>query len=258
MASTTDVVVEAGEVAFSSPDAKEVILGDLAAATFPDGNEVGQEITFAGQTFRVVGRVKGETLYDRVAANVVLMPLEAAQEVFHQKGTISALLIAAPRLGDVGPLATTIRTMDPQLSVVTQEEMAKALDDALAGERSFFTVINYTAYIVAAVIVLIVMVMAVSERTREIGTMRALGASRRVVLATVVVEAAALGLLGGVIAIPATFVLDAIINYGLRQAANPLDLIQVVVTTTVLAGLFALLPAWRATRISPVEAIRHE
>ena len=206
----------------------------------------------------MVGRVGSETKFDRISANVVLMPLETAQSIFNQEGTISALLITASSLGDVGLVAGQIRESNPDLSVISQEEIANSLDDALAGQRQFFALINNTLYIVAAVIVLIVTVMAVSERTREIGTLRALGTSKRVVLPTVVLEATALGLIGGIVAVPVSFLLDLILDFGLTQVTRPTDLIQVVIFVAFLSAIASIFPAWRAMRISPVEALRYE
>ena len=253
-----EFVVEAGVAEFSGPEAQEVILGELAALAFPEAGDVGDELSLAGVPFKVVGKIGTEAGFDRIVSNAVVVPLKGAQSAFHQTGTVSALLITAPGLGEVGPLAERIREVRPLLSVITLEEMAESIDDALAGQRQFFAIINNTAYIVAATIVLIVMVMSVAERTREIGTMRALGASRGVVLSTVVLEAAALGLLGGVISLPAAYVLDKLLEYGLAEVANIVDLVRVVIVVSVLSAVFALLPAVRAMRISPVEALQYE
>ena len=142
--------------------------------------------------------------------------------------------------------------------MLTQEEIAESLDDALRGQRFFFSIINGTVYIVAGIVVAIVMVMAVTERTREIGTLRAIGASRTLVLGTVVSEAAIIGFLGGLISIPVAFLLDLGIGFGLREVVEVGSLVQIVLIVTALSSIAALLPAWRATRISPVEALRYE
>ncbi len=252
-----DPRLEEGVLEFSGPEAEEVILGDMAAGVFDDAM-VGSEITVAGQSLLVVGRIQGKDLFDRVASNPVLMPLKTAQEIFQQPASVSALLITAPEPQAVSQLAETIRRQEPDLAVVTEAEIAQSLSDALAGERTFFRTINWTVYIVAAIVVAIVMVMAVSERTREIGTLRAIGSSRALVLATIVVEAAFIGLLGGLVSIPVAFVLDILVGFGLREVVEVASLVRVILLVTALSGVAALLPAWRATRISPVEALRYE
>jgi putative ABC transport system permease protein len=168
------------------------------------------------------------------------------------------LLITAPQPEAVAPLAEVISKQAPSLAVITEVEIAQSLSDALSGQRTFFNIINWTVYSVAAIVVAIVMVMAVAERTREIGTLRAIGASRAMVLGTIVVEASIVGLLGGLISIAVAFLLDIVVGFGLREVVEIGSLARVVLLVTVLAGVAALLPAWRATKISPVEALRYE
>jgi putative ABC transport system permease protein len=186
------------------------------------------------------------------------MPLATAQEIFQQPASMSALLVTARDPAAIAQLAEEIRVQLPDLAVITEAEIAQSQNDALSGQRTFFNIINWTAYAVAAIVVAIVMVMAVTERTREIGVLRAIGASRALVLGTIVAEAAIIGLLGGLISIPVAFLLDSVVGFGLREVAEAASLVQVVVLVTVLSGAAALLPAWRATMISPVEALRYE
>ena len=171
------------------------------------------------------------------------MPLKTAQEIFQQPFSISGLLITAPRLEAVTPLASAIHDRVPTLAVLTQGEIASSLDDALSGQRFFFAIINNTVYIAAGIVVAIVMVMAVTERTREIGTLRAIGASRALVLGTVVSEAALIGFLGGLISIPVAFLLDLGIGYGFTEVVEVRSLVQIVLIVMVLSGVAALMPA---------------
>ena len=252
------VTLDHGVLEFSGPRAREVIMGDLAADAFEGIQEVGSTVTVAGEPMLVVARIRGESDFDRISSNAVLMPLKTAQEIFQQPASISTLLITAPQLQTVAPLARGIRERAPTLDVVTQEEIAESLDDALADQREFFAIINGTVYIVAAIVVAIVMVMAVTERTREIGVLRAIGSSRTRVLSTIVLEAVVIGFLGGLISIPVAFLLDVLVGFGLRDVVEVASLVQIVLIVTVLSGIAAFIPAWQATRISPVEALRYE
>ncbi|MFC1935268.1 ABC transporter permease [Chloroflexota bacterium] len=249
--------VKDGVLSFSGSEAREVILGPFASSFFGDPN-VGEEITIAGEQLQVVGLLEGRDEADRVTAPVVLMPIKIAQEVFNQPSSVSALLVTASRVSDVAPLAEYIREMHPKLTILTQEEIAENIDTALEGTRFFFNLINYTTYVVAAVVVLIVMVMAVAERTREIGTLRAIVGSRWLVLRTIVFEAMLIGLMGGILSIPIAFLLDWAIGFGLRETAEAWGITQVVLAAVFLSVVAALFPAWRATRIDPIEALRYE
>jgi len=250
-------VVVDGVVAFSSADAHEVILGPMASLFFGEP-AVGDEIQIIGEPLTVVGLVEGQSLQDRLVSNVVIVPLETAQGILGQSETISAVLITSKRLDTVGAMAEEISANHPRVSVLTQEDIAENLDTILGEERFFFNLINYTVYIVAAVVVFIVMVMAVSERTKEIGTMRAIGASRWLVLRTIVLEAVMLGFIGSLLSIPIAFLIDTLIGYGLREIISAWTLVQIVITATILSAIAATIPALRATRVNPIEALRYE
>ncbi len=250
-------VVKEGEPAFSSPDAREAILGPMASS-FYDSPKIGDEIQINGQPLRVVSLLEGNSPADRLTSNVVLVPLKTAQSLLVRSGSISAVLLSSTRLDSISSLAESIRSSHPKVSVLTQKEIAQNLDTILGQEKFFFNLINYTVYVVAAVVVLIVMIMAVSERTKEIGTLRAIGASRWVVLRTILVEAVLLGLIGSVLSIPMAFAIDVAIGYGLRQVVNPWSLLQIVMTAVALSGVAAIIPALRAVKVSPIEALRYE
>ena len=250
-------VVKDGVVAFSDASAREVILGPMASSFFGEP-AVGDEIQIIGEPLTVVGLIEGQSLEDRLTSNVVIVPLETAQGILGQSESISAVLITSVRLDNIGALAENIRASHPKVSVLTQEDIAENLDTILGQERMFFNMINYTVYIIAAVVVFIVMVMAVSERTKEIGTLRAIGASRWLVLRTIVLEAIMLGLMGSLLSIPIAYLIDMGIGYGLREVIGAWTLIQIVITAVVLSALAAAIPALRATRVNPIEALRYE
>lgn len=252
-----DMMVKDGVVAFSGANAHEVILGPMASGFFGEP-AVGDEIEILGEPLTVVGLIGGGELEDRLVSNVVLIPLETAQSILGQTESISAVLITSQRLDNINALAENIRANHPKVSVLTQEEIAENLDTILGQERLFFNMINYTVYIIAAVVVFIVMVMAVSERTKEIGTMRAIGASRWLVLRTILIEAIMLGLMGSLLSIPIAYLIDMGIGYGLREVIGAWTLVQIVITAVILSAVAATIPALRATRVNPIEALRYE
>ncbi|MFC1935960.1 ABC transporter permease [Chloroflexota bacterium] len=252
-----DPIVKEGAPQFSSDMAKEVILGPFAHAFFREPS-VGDKILVAGEQLQVVAVLEARDEADRITAPVVLMPLDTAQEILNQPGSVSAVLITAARVADVGAIADNIRQRHPKLTVLTQEEIADNINKTLEGIQLFFGLINNTAYVVAAVVVMIVMIMAVSERTREIGTIRAIGGSRWLVLSTIIFEAMLLGLVGGILSVPIAFLLNWVVGFGLEQIATVWGITQVILSIVVLSVVAALIPAWRATRINPVEALRYE
>jgi len=248
--------VKDGQATFASD--RDIILGLWALAHFEGtlGGKIktGDEIEILGEKFQVRGILKeSETLF---GLSMVLMPLNAAQETLNRQGNVSTVLLTAESLSDVPKVAENVRERFPKLEVMTQEEMAGNIDEALAGMRTFMGMINTTVLVVAAIVVLIVMAMAIMERTREIGILRALGAKRRTVLLTVLYESVMICLIGGVFGILfAWFLMVGVFGTSL---ATPAVIGQAIAVAFVVGIVASLYPAWRATRINPVEALRYE
>ena len=93
-----------------------------------------------------------------------------------QPDSVSAVLLSVGSVGQVESVAEAVNSRFPKLETMSQKEMAPNMDHMLTGMYTFFDGINFVAMLVALVVVLVVMVMAVSERTKEIGTLRAIGA----------------------------------------------------------------------------------
>ena len=150
----------------------------------------------------------------------------------------------------------------PDLTASVSSEFAQNTDDMQQLE-SMTNAIVLMALIVGGIVILNTMIMTIYERTREIGTLRALGWQKHRILGMVVREAVLLSLLSGVVGIVLGMALTKLISlvpvasylsaeYGLAIFA------QTLAVTLVLGVLGGLYPAWRASRLSPVEALRYE
>jgi len=112
---------------------------------------------------------------------------------------------------------------------------------------------------VGGVGVMNIMFVSVTERTREIGIRKAIGAKRHSIMFQFLFESAAICLLGGAIGITLAAILTAVINAVLMPASVSVPIVILAVTVSVTVGVLAgFVPAWRGSKLNPVEALRYE
>lgn len=236
---------------FSGEQTNIVILGEQAAEYYNAG--VGQAIIINGESLRVIGVLERSSMESVNLSAIV--PLATAQHIFGKDGVVSAVLLTANDVNRVKDIAATLRQEYPVLEVTTQDDMLEEAQNVMRMPLLYMSMMSVTAFVVAVAVIMSTMIMAVAERTREIGTLRAIGASKRLILSTLLAEALILSLLGGIpgalLCIPMAAVMQS-------QLPTPVQLAQIVFFALVAAFIGVLYPAWQATRIEPIEALRYE
>jgi putative ABC transport system permease protein len=237
---------------------RQIIIGHTMAEALHQG--VGSTIELTGTRFRVVGIYETNIGWEEMGG---VMTLRDAQILAGRPHKVSMYAVKMNDPEKAGEVVSWINHEFPEAAAALSGDFVDQMPDqktinALIGGISFL------AIAVGGVGVLNTMLMAVFERTREIGVLRALGWRRRSILRLILTEALYLGLIGAVVGIGIAFGLVALI--GLEPTFGPMlqpiweaDVFTRAITIALLLGLLGgLYPAYRATRMQPVEALRYE
>jgi putative ABC transport system permease protein len=261
--------------------ARVVVLGQtVASALFPDGNSpIGQIVRINQIPYRVIGILekKGGSLFGDVDDQVVI-PLPAAQSDLPSFRTLAGLPVvsfiyvqieddsrraaATQQITDILRQQHNIDYRDEDdFSVYSQADFLAAFGAITGVVTVFLSAIAGISLLVGGIGIMNIMLVTVTERTREIGLRKAIGAKRRDILTQFLMEAMTLSLSGGLVGI-ALGVSGALMISRLLQgftASVSAGAVALAVGFSAGVGLFfGLYPALRASRLNPIEALRYE
>jgi putative ABC transport system permease protein len=233
---------------------------------------IGQTILINGQAFQVVGvlQAKGTT----AGANqddVVFVPFSAAQERLDNSQYVSQIAAQVDNANNVASTETAITALLEQRHNIpaggTDDFTVRSSDQLVATAQSFASTLTVLLVGIAAISLIVggigimnIMLVSVTERTREIGIRMAIGARRRDIRNQFLIEAIALSAAGGLIGIAvgltAGFLLTT--RFGLPFAFSPLPMALAVGVSAAIGVAFGLYPAIRASHLDPIVALRAE
>ncbi len=253
--------------------ARVVVINDkLAESLFPGRDPVGKRIKISGQPFDVVGmHVEAASLFSNANEPRLAIPhttFTKATQYWKDWLDIAVLPKESATVQEAQDQVTTalrssrgLRPGQPDnFAIVGQDRILDTFNSITAAFFVVMIALSSVGLMVGGVGVVAIMMISVTERTREIGVRKALGATRREIMFQFLVEAATLTLVGCLVGIAA----GALIAFAIRSlspipAAVPLLSVVAAVIASILTGvLFGIYPASKASRLDPVEALRYE
>lgn len=276
---TNGIDISSGSMFTSSSASNSIILSSALASNL--GVSIGSTVAVGvnstgGASYTVTGIYTPATSSFGAASRSAYVLLSAAQAISGKSNQVTEIYVKADTPSLVNSVASLI---DSEISGVTANTASSiTVASSLSGTLStLFIVIGIVALIAGAFGVINTMIMSISERTREVGTLRAIGAQKQTIMKIFMSEAFMIGVIGGVagviVGLIVSEVLPSITGSGAAGAAgrfagaslistlntsitpeNVLLSLGLGIIVGTLAGLY---PAWRASRMDPVEALRH-
>jgi putative ABC transport system permease protein len=256
-----------------------VLGGQTAKDLFHGLNPIGRDIKVNGVAFEVIGvfKLKGSGGFGS-QDEIVVVPLETGYaKLFGSNATVNGRLrvtdismsaVNADVVNDV--MVQVERTMrrehrlklsdELDFTVFSQAAFLDVLGAITATLTTFLGFIGIISLLVGGIGVMNIMLVSVTERTREIGLRKAVGAKQRAIMVQFLIETLVLSFIGGILGIGLGWLISLLANLT-GQVTTVVDLgtITVAFIVTALVGIFAgLYPAWRASRLRPIEALRYE
>jgi putative ABC transport system permease protein len=236
----------------------QVLLGRIMAEALK--KKVGDTLELSGSRFRVVGIYESDVSWEELGG---VLTLRDAQIMVGRPRKVSIYSIKLNDPTKANEIVEKINREYPDIHAALAGQFAEQMPD-MQNSQGMLDIISFIAILVGGVGVLNTMLMAVVERTREIGVLRALGWRRRSILSMIVKEALLLGLLGGFLGI--------IISFGLAYVMSHIPMlgsalivvwewdifVRAILIALLLGMVGGLYPAYRATQLQPVEALRYE
>ncbi|AKV04735.1 Macrolide export ATP-binding/permease protein MacB [Labilithrix luteola] len=255
---------------------KVCVLGStVATKLFGDADPVGRTVRIGRHVYRVLGVLesKGEAQFGGDQDDMVLMPISSMRgRVIRTAPGFAGVLLVSAKSADttqraVGQISSILRQRhriaedrEPDFWIRTQQEFQQMQQAIYGGLTALLVCIAAVSLVVGGIGVMNIMLVSVTERTREIGIRMAIGARAGDVMIQFLVEAVFLALIGGV--------LGALVGIGAIQLLSgtlgwPMKLdpvaLGIAVATSALTGVaFGFFPARRAARLDPIFALRHE
>jgi len=245
-----------------------VVLGQTIKLTYSYTATTGKPATEV-QNYIVSG-IMQPSGNSRIDSSIIIS-LDAGNQLLHKSTKYDQLVVAATSPDYVSTVQQELVTQyGPTLGVTTPSAIMAVTQKASSGNAAFTLMVGIIALVVGAVGIVTTLYNSVTERIREIGTMKAIGAQNIDILELFIVEAALIGIIGAslgvIIGMGAGYILSIFTTTSVQGSGNihippiyvPTDLLKVWILSVTLSLAAGIYPAWKASRLSPMVALRRE
>ena len=251
--------------------AKVCVIGQtVVAKLFPDGDPVGRSLRIRNLPFKIIGvlKAKGFNYFGSDQDDVVIIPYTSHIKRIARRPNLNSIIIQAESPDQMTRIQQDVTDLlqqrrngrDPDFTVQNQQELAEAATATTKTMTVLLGAIAGVSLIVGGIGIMNIMLVSVTERTREIGIRLAVGAHGRDVLTQFLVEAIILSVMGGTLGI--------LLGVGSSQLISRLNGWPVLISTSAIFGavafsaaigvFFGFYPARKAAQLDPIEALRYE
>ena len=248
-----------------------IIGADVAENLFPGLDPLGRWIKIGRQNFEVVGlgEKKGKIL-GFSQDNYVWIPISTFMKIYGSRRTITINVHTSSQekmnqaMEEVRTVLRSLRkrtfNQPDDFAFQTSETFIQLYRSATSGVYFAMIAISSIALLVGGIVIMNIMLVSVTERTKEIGIRMAVGARRRDILMQFLIEAAILSGLGGLIGIILGYIIARVVTLttSIPSRIDPASVIVAILMSAVVGLFFGLYPANRAAKLNPVEALRSE